>query len=143
MIGTLLSFVIEASIGVWIGKILFFSFVGAPRTFEVLPREEAGDVVNNIFPTYYLFGIVLGVVSFLAGIVLGLINGYGFVLGVFFLGSGVGVLTNIYARQVLAPKIRYQDEFEKNHRRSVWLNGLVLVSIVISLGAIHLYMNPV
>ncbi|MDY7081933.1 MAG: DUF4149 domain-containing protein, partial [Halobacteria archaeon] len=70
---TALNLVIDASLGIWLGTILFFSFVAAPKTFGVLERERAGDVVNTIFPTYYLVGIVAGVITFGAGVALGVV----------------------------------------------------------------------
>lgn len=140
---TLLSFVVEAALGVWLGKILFFSFVGAPRTFEALPREDAGDVVNEIFPAYYLAGIGLGVLAFITGVVLGYLQGYGLVLGIVFFGSGSGVMLDIYARQVLSPRIRSSENFERHHRRSVVLNAATLVLVSVALAASHLYVNSV
>ena len=44
------------SIVVWIGSIVFFSFLGAPSIFKVLPRETAGEVVGDIFPKYWMVG---------------------------------------------------------------------------------------
>ena len=44
------------SIVVWIGSIVFFSFLAAPSIFKVLPRETAGEVVGDIFPKYWMVG---------------------------------------------------------------------------------------
>ena len=44
------------SIVVWIGSIIFFSFLAAPSIFKVLPRETAGEVVGDIFPKYWMVG---------------------------------------------------------------------------------------
>lgn len=46
------------SIVVWIGSIVFFSFLAAPSIFKVLPRETAGEVVGDIFPKYWLVGYI-------------------------------------------------------------------------------------
>jgi len=54
-----------SALGVRLGSIVFFSFVAAPTTFDVL-GDDAGRVVNAIFPKYYVFGAGLGVVAFLA-----------------------------------------------------------------------------
>jgi hypothetical protein len=56
------------SVGTWLGTVSFFSFVVAPCVFGVLERERAGEVVNEIFPTYYVFGALLGVFGFAAGL---------------------------------------------------------------------------
>lgn len=42
----------------WIGSIVFFSFLASPSIFKVLPREQAGEVVGAIFPKYHLLGYV-------------------------------------------------------------------------------------
>ena len=47
----------------WVGSILFFSFVGAPAIFKTLPREQAGDVVGTIFPKYYAIGTICGLAA--------------------------------------------------------------------------------
>jgi uncharacterized membrane protein len=48
---------------VWIGGIIFFSFVLAPTVFAVLPlRELAGNVVNPSLSRLHWMGMVSGVV---------------------------------------------------------------------------------
>ena len=42
----------------WIGGIVFFSFIASPSIFKILPREQAGQVVGNIFPKYHILGYV-------------------------------------------------------------------------------------
>ena len=46
------------SLVLWIGGIVFFSFLASPSIFKVLPREQAGQVVGDIFPKYHLLGYV-------------------------------------------------------------------------------------
>jgi len=46
------------SICVWVGSMVFFSFIGAPAIFRTLDRKSAGDVVGVIFPKYYMTGYV-------------------------------------------------------------------------------------
>ncbi|MFC7080548.1 DUF4149 domain-containing protein [Halorussus caseinilyticus] len=67
---TALTTVVDAALGIWLGSIVFFSFVGAPTTFDVL-GDDAGRVVNAIFPKYYSFGAALGVVAVAAALVVG------------------------------------------------------------------------
>ena len=45
---------------VWIGGIVFFSFIGAPSIFKSLPSEYAGLAVGAIFSKYYTMGYVCG-----------------------------------------------------------------------------------
>lgn len=56
------------SVSLWLGAIFFFSAFVAPAAFSVLERESAGRLVSAVFPKYYLFGLVLGVIA-LGGIV--------------------------------------------------------------------------
>ena len=50
-------------ISIWSGTIIFFSAVVAPTVFKSLDEKEAGVFLRAFFPKYYIFGIVLGVVS--------------------------------------------------------------------------------
>ena len=50
-------------ISIWSGTIIFFSAVVAPTVFKSLDEREAGVFLRSFFPKYYIFGIVLGVVS--------------------------------------------------------------------------------
>ncbi|WP_328517179.1 DUF4149 domain-containing protein [Haladaptatus caseinilyticus] len=38
--------VLDVSLGMWLGAMVFFSFIGAPTTFDVLDTD-AGPVVNR------------------------------------------------------------------------------------------------
>ncbi len=59
----LLAAVYFLAIAVWVGTVVFHSFVVAPTLFRSLPQATAGDVVARIFPTYYLLGYVCGVIT--------------------------------------------------------------------------------
>ena len=50
-------------VSIWSGVIIFFSAVVAPTVFKSLEEREAGVFLRAFFPKYYIFGIVLGVVS--------------------------------------------------------------------------------
>ena len=50
-------------ISIWSGTIIFFSAVVAPTVFKSLGEREAGVFLRAFFPKYYIFGIVLGVIS--------------------------------------------------------------------------------
>jgi hypothetical protein len=50
-------------ISIWSGTIIFFSAVVAPTVFKSLGEKEAGVFLRAFFPKYYIFGIVLGVIS--------------------------------------------------------------------------------
>jgi len=51
------------ALAVWLGTIVFHSFVVAPALFRTLPQTTAGDVVSRIFPAYYLVGYVCGAIA--------------------------------------------------------------------------------
>jgi uncharacterized membrane protein len=72
MLTVILRFIYLLSIALWIGGIAFFSFMAAPSIFHVLPREEAGKVVADIFPKYYWQGIICGAIALLTSVVLGM-----------------------------------------------------------------------
>lgn len=43
---------------IWVGGMVFFSFIGAPAIFKFLTRDVAGAVVAGIFPKYWMMGYV-------------------------------------------------------------------------------------
>ena len=45
-------------LALWLGSIIFFSFVVAPTIFKVLSVEDAARLQRALFPKYYLVGIV-------------------------------------------------------------------------------------
>ncbi len=51
-----------ASLGFWLGSTLFL-FVFAPGVFAALPRQQAGDAMNAIFPRYDALCQVLAAMS--------------------------------------------------------------------------------
>jgi len=53
-----LRFVYFVALAVWVGEIVFFSFVVAPALFGVLGAERAAPVLATIFPRYYAIGAV-------------------------------------------------------------------------------------
>ncbi|UPV73707.1 DUF4149 domain-containing protein [Halorussus limi] len=136
LLETALVTVVDASLGVWLGSIVFFSFVGAPTTFDVL-GDDAGRVVNAIFPKYYSFGTALGFVASAAALVARVGPYDGVALAVLPL---VGVALNLYARQVLIPKMERagDDGFAKYHKQSVALNGVTMLAVGVALVVSHL-----
>jgi hypothetical protein len=138
LLQTALSTVIDAALGVWLGSIVFFSFVGAPTTFDVL-GDDAGRVVNAIFPKYYVFGAGLGVVAFLAVLAAGLLTVFDAArIGLLALvAAGIGM--DAYARWVLIPKMDRagDDAFARYHKQSVALNGVTMLAIGVALVLSH------
>ena len=133
------------ALGVWVGSVVFFSFFTAPTLFGVLPRDLAGRAVSAIFPRYYALGAVCGALALLSGLILGLRQpAFGRLLAceIVLLGLMTGIV--VYAGRVVLPHAAqarlalpalegapgYDDakaRFDALHRRSVLLNGTVLL----------------
>ena len=60
--------------GISAGVILFQSFFVASSIFKVLPEENAGLLLRNLFPKFFLFLAALALV----GLAIGLVNGLNF-----------------------------------------------------------------
>ena len=140
LLETALAVVLDGALGVWLGTIGFFSFVGAPTTFRVLDRSAAGTVVNAIFPKYYTLGVLLGVVAMLAALAHGPVATLTTELFAAAIAAGIGVLLFAYSRWVLIPKMDAagDDGFARYHRQSVVLNGVTMLVVAAGLVATHL-----
>ena len=133
------------SLVVWIGAIIFFSFVGAPSIFQAVPVDVAGRVVTKIFPRYYLLGHAAGIVALVSFLGLAGMSGEWGAAKVFnalllagMLGTGLYAGTVVQGQVVEArqqmgnPDDRAQAkpeakaEFDRLHRLSVILNAAVL-----------------
>ncbi|MGB9963402.1 DUF4149 domain-containing protein [Halobacterium hubeiense] len=137
---SVVSLVVHAAVGMWLGSIVFFSFVAAPALFDELGEDRAGDAVNVVFPRYYSFGIWLGaavlVVWALGPSVVGapeppLIADAGVV---------AAFLANLYARYQLIPKMEAagSEAFARYHKQSVGLNLVALVGLAAAFAVLHL-----
>ena len=119
-------------ISIWSGTIIFFSAVVAPTVFKSLDEREAGVFLRAFFPKYYIFGIVLGVVS---------------IIYLLFSPAHSHLLYSIMAMTVLtilgrmsipiinkARDTNNEQAFKKYHLISVMMNVLTLVIGIIILG---------
>lgn len=136
LLQTAASTILDAALGIWLGSMVFFSFVGAPTTFDVL-GDDAGQVVNAIFPKYYVFGEALGWVALGATFVVetgGPLGGTLLTLVVL-----LGVTLTLYARARLIPKMDEAGEnaFAQYHRQSVVLNGVTMLAVAVALVLSH------
>lgn len=131
------------SLVVWIGGMVFFVTIGAPSIFKVLPRESAGDVVGDIFPKYWIMSYLCSAIALITIAIVSLKEqiypwariGLLVLMTVLTLYLGLGVAAK--AREVKlqirtiedgARKEILKTEFENLHRRSVFLNGIILIS---------------
>ena len=133
------------AIAIWVGAVVFFSFVTAPALFAALPRDMAGRATAAIFPRYYLLGWICGSVALTSALLQVLLQGVaerrllaGLLLLAAMLGAslyaGRGILPRAAAaRLVQADPVRASEHaeakalFDRLHRQSVMLNGAVLL----------------
>lgn len=59
------------AITIWLGGMVFFSYVAAPAAFKVLERQTAGDFVGVVFPKYFIMGYVASTVLLITLYVIG------------------------------------------------------------------------
>lgn len=148
MMNVVLRFIYLLSIALWLGGMAFFSFLAAPSIFNILPREEAGKVVSDIFPKYYWQGIICGAIALITSIALGTRDRWNTLLIVRTIIIGVMVLGILYAVVILQPKVQavkaqitsfeslaptdpLRLEFGRLHGRSFSVNAAVLLLGVI------------
>jgi uncharacterized membrane protein len=148
MMTVVLRFIYLLSIALWIGGMAFFSFLAAPSIFKMLPREEAGKVVSDIFPKYYWQGLICGAIALVASVALGMRERWNILLIVRTIMIGVMVIGILYSVVILQPKIQavkaqitsfeslaptdpLRLEFGRLHGRSFSVNAAVLLLGVI------------
>jgi hypothetical protein len=136
------------ALGVWIGAVVFVSFVVAPAVFSTVPAETAGLVMGRIFPLYYAFTAACGCVSLAASLVLwrharGAPAWSGMVLMLIVMLAATtyaGAVVNPRARELRpllhqpSVDVAVRARFDGLHRRAVQLNGLVLLLGLVTLG---------
>jgi len=133
------------ALSVWVGAIIFFSFVVAPTLSSALPQETFGRAVGALFPRYYLTcGVCAGAAILSAGALWlsgtrrGLMSLAVVIMLVAMAGAtawaGLRVLPEarearerMYAAAEGAPREQARLAFDAIHRRSVMLNGGTLL----------------
>jgi len=138
------------ALSLWVGGIVFFSFLTTPALFSSLPREMTGTVLAVLFPRYYYLGYASGgillAMTLLESALVRSLPWLRISLILIMLGS------TCYAGMILRPKIHQlkiemkaveEDtplgkdlklNFDKLHRLSVVLNMVVLVGGLFLLG---------
>lgn len=145
------------ALSVWLGAIVFLSFVVAPSVFAAFPeaqRAEAGRIVGTIFPKYYALGYVCGGVLVATGLVLARGGGPRGTIGAAV--AALMLATTVYAGLSIHPRahaLRAQlhdpaaaptvkAEFDRLHRRAVQLNAAVLVGALALSGLAAASLRP-
>lgn len=139
---TIVRFIHLFSLVVWVGGMIFFSFIAAPAIFKVLPRETAGDVVGEIFPKYWMVGYICGIASLATIVLLSLMDmvypwirigllalmcGLSFYSGMAVGAKAVKVKAEIRKTDDPSKKEKLRAEFKIIHRESAILNAMILI----------------
>ncbi|HEY2388628.1 MAG TPA: DUF4149 domain-containing protein [Candidatus Binatia bacterium] len=126
---------------VWLGEVVFFSFVVAPSVFGALPSETAGQVVGAIFPRYYALGAGAGALALAAALGLRAEAAARAPWSAVCVMLVLMLAATVYAGRVVHPQAQalrpglheatvdpaVKERFDRLHRRAVQLNGAVLL----------------
>jgi uncharacterized membrane protein len=129
------------ALAVWVGEIVFFSFVVAPTVFGAVPQETAGQIVGAVFPRYYLLGTVAGAIALVAALAIGRAPGATGAWTAITVMLAAMLAATLYAGRVIQPRAQtlrpqlhvaavdpaVRATFDALHRRAVQLNGAVLL----------------
>src|SRR5579863_2735915 len=125
----------------WLGGIVFFSFFTTRIVFASLPRAEAGVAIRALFPQYYMLGYVAGTICVALAIYITAVRAPRLWWGGTTLALAIALGLTFYAGTVIRPRVEAirtvteeanpdpvrKAEFDKLHRMSVVLNGVVLL----------------
>lgn len=131
------------TVAVWVGAIVMFSFIVAPGIFGALPRSEAGDLMNRLFPVYYKLGALCSLAALLSGGIQAYVGRRWGTLR--FWLTGLMVVSTFYAGFVVTPhaqavrsqlaaggssadRAALQAAFNRDHQLAVFANGAALFS---------------
>ena len=115
-----------------LGTMVFFSFVVAPVTFTTLNEENARKFIRKIFPYYYLFNLIISILTILSFIIIKKFSIE------FYLISLVAILF-VISNFVLMPLInKFRDtnqdkKFKYSHSISVVINFVQMILLVLIL----------
>jgi uncharacterized membrane protein len=138
------------SLVLWVGGMAFMTFVAAPSIFKVLPREQAGNVVGDIFPKYFTMGYVYCLLAIATAVAVYMKEDYWnkpklFILGLMLILTfydGMLVAPRAHAVRAEMNKMKEEtddrkalwDDFVRLHTQSATLNLSILalgISVVI------------
>ena len=130
------------SLGVWVGGIIFFSFVVAPSAFAVLPTSQmAAGIVGVTLTDLHLIGIACGLIFLIASFLIKLrgakvLRTLVMVMLVLTALSLFGITPQMQrirsqvggSIEALPPQDAGRAAFDRLHQMSVGLEGVVLLS---------------
>ena len=116
-------------VSIWVGSIIFFSAIIAPTVFKVLDEKSAGLFLRAFFPKYYIFGLIIGVLSL---ILIFLLN---IPVNTMLLALLIVMIALTVTSKLMIPVINAARDmgeagvprFKKLHPMSVMLNVLTLI----------------
>ena len=116
-------------VSIWVGSIIFFSAIIAPTVFKVLDEKSAGLFLRAFFPKYYIFGLIIGMLSL---ILIFLLN---IPVNTMLLALLIVMIALTVTSKLMIPVINAARDmgetgasrFKKLHTMSVMLNVLTLV----------------
>lgn len=135
MVGRLGSVLWRLGAGIWMGTMVFFSFIVAPTVFSSLSAQNAGAVITRIFPLYYAIGIWFGGAAVLGGLLAVVTMRRGWTwLWTALMVVAYGILW--YAWHLLRLMTRLDpsgQRFSGLHQLSVTLNGVVMLILLVAM----------
>jgi len=129
-------------LSLWIGGIFLFTFVVTPVIFRSYGKDMAGDIVGRLFPSYFLFSVVVSVLSlilFLVSFQNRAVPGH--TLSLFLLTAAVVISLYVSVRlhpeikkvkqeiasfETVSPEDPLRKKFRSLHAQSAILNILIL-----------------
>jgi len=142
----LLGYLHALAAAVLVGKVVLLSFVVAPVLASQLQQDSFASVVRRLFPAYYALGMGAALLGVLCVVMLGMIHEPNTARHV---AAGFWLLilaAEAYCRAPLTPQSNamrdrladqarqgavdpaLQDKWDRLHRRSLYLNSLVLIA---------------
>ena len=135
-------FVFTVAVAVWLGTLVSFSYVFLPTVHARLRGRESRDLLQKLFPRYYMVGIVCGLVA-LACVSLtpsspSLPFGERLRLAI---PIAIGLLCALGTRQFLLPRLEKIEStseraYARFHQASAMLNTTTLAMLVLVLAAV-------
>jgi hypothetical protein len=132
-----LRFVFVTAVAIWIGTVVSFSFVVLPTIHRVSAPGDATRLLRQLFPRYYVAGIVCGFVA-LAAVSFARSGGLpvGEALRLALPVTG-GLLCSLISQYVLLPRLRVlpsrdDERYIRLHAISSMLNSTVLALLLLA-----------
>ena len=133
-------FIFTVAVAIWLGTVVSFSFVMLPTVHRVL-EGRATDLLNKLFPRYYMTGTLCGMLALAAVSLPPADPSLPFAerLRLAF-PIVVSLLCTIAAHRVLMPRLatvnRQDPSYARLHRFAAMLNSTVLAMLILATGAI-------